>query len=165
MTGEILLLLLAAALVGAGMTGIVVPVLPGAPLVFAGLVLAAWAEDFAHVGAFTLALLGLLAAASYVVDFLAGAFGAKRFGASPRAVWGAALGGLVGLLFGLPGILIGPFAGAVAGELSARRGWRDAGLAGVGATLGLVIGAAFKIAIAATMIGLWLLDRFVWELA
>ena len=61
----------------------------------AGLLLAAWAEDFQHVGTWTLAVIGGLALLTYAVDFIAGAVGAKRFGASPRAVIGAALPGNV----------------------------------------------------------------------
>ena len=66
-------------------------------------------------------LLGLLAALTYAVDFVATAFGASRFGASPRALWGAVIGAVAGLGFGLLGIVLGPFVGALIGELSARR--------------------------------------------
>jgi uncharacterized protein YqgC (DUF456 family) len=148
--------------VAAGLAGLVLPALPGAPLLLLGLVLAAWAEDFAHVGPAMLVLLGLLASLTYVADFLASAFGARRFGASSRAVVGAAVGGIVGLFFGVAGVLLGPFAGAVLGELSARRSLGDAGRAGVGATLGLVLGLALKIALAVSMLGLFVADRFVW---
>ena len=152
----------AAICVVAGLAGVVLPALPGTPLLLVGLVLAAWAEDFAYVGPGMLVVLGLLAALTYVVDFLATAFGARRFGASSRAVVGAALGGLVGLLFGVAGVLLGPFVGAVLGELSAQRSLGDAGRAGVGATLGLVIGLVLKIALAVSMLGLFVVDRFFW---
>jgi uncharacterized protein YqgC (DUF456 family) len=160
---QVALLWLAALLcVVAGLAGLVLPALPGAPLLLLGLVLAAWAEDFAHVGPGMLVLLGFLAALTYVADFLASAFGARRFGASSRAVVGAALGGVVGLFFGVAGVLVGPFTGAVLGELSARRSLGDAGRAGVGATLGLVLGLALKIALAVSMLGLFVVDRFFW---
>lgn len=152
----------AATCVVAGLAGVVLPALPGTPLLLVGLVLAAWAEDFAYVGPGMLVVLGLLAALTYVVDFLATAFGARRFGASSRAVVGAALGGLVGLFFGVAGVLLGPFVGAVLGELSAQRSLGDAGRAGVGATLGLVIGLVLKIALAVSMLGLFVVDRFFW---
>jgi uncharacterized protein YqgC (DUF456 family) len=157
-----LLWLGAAVCVLAGLAGLVLPALPGAPLLLAGLVLAAWADDFAYVGPGMLVVLGILAGLTYVADFLAGAVGARRFGASSRAVVGAALGGLVGLFFGLAGVLLGPFIGAVLGELSARRSLGDAGRAGVGATLGLAVGLALKIAIAVSMLALFVVDRFVW---
>lgn len=153
-------LVLAALLVIVGLAGTLLPALPGPPLLFAGLLLAAWAEHFAYVGVGGLAVLGGMTALIYVVDFAAGAFGARRFGASRRAVVGAALGAVVGLFFGLPGILLGPFLGAVAGELSARRSLSQAGRAGIGATLGLAIGAAAKLALSLSMVGFFLLLRF-----
>jgi uncharacterized protein YqgC (DUF456 family) len=160
MDASILLWILAVVLVMAGLVGVVLPAVPGSPLIFAGLVMAAWAEDFAYVGAGTIAALALLAAISYAADFLAGALGARKFGASGRAVVGAVLGAIVGLFFGLPGIVLGPFVGAVLGELSARRGLIDAGRAGVGATLGLILGLALKLALAFTMLGVYVLVRF-----
>ena len=148
-----------------GLAGLVLPALPGAPMLFAGLVLAAWAEGFAYVGVGTLAVLGALAVLTYAVDFLAGAFGAKRFGASKRGMLGALVGAVVGIFFGLPGVLFGPFVGAVLGELSTRRGLGDAGKAGFGATLGLVLGAAVKLALAVSMVGIFAVVRFVGDVA
>lgn len=158
---QILLWLLAALLIAVGFAGLVLPALPGIPLVYAGLVLLAWAEDFAYVGWLTLALLGLLALLSYAVDFLAAAFGAKRYGASPRAVTGAALGAVAGLFFGLPGIVLGPFVGAVIGEFSRRASAKAAAHAGVGATLGLLFGALLKVALAFIMLGVFVVDRLL----
>ena len=83
---EILLWILAVILVAAGMAGLLFPALPGAPILFVGLVVAAWAEGFAHISTGTLIVLGVMALLMYLVDFLASAFGAKRFGASPRAI-------------------------------------------------------------------------------
>ncbi len=158
---QILLWLLAALLIVLGFAGLILPVVPGIPLVFAGLVLLAWAENFAYVGWMTLTLLGLLTLVSYGIDFLASALGAKKFGASPRAVVGAALGALAGLFFGLVGILLGPFVGAVLGEFSRQSSVRAAAHAGVGATLGLLFGALLKIALAFAMIGVFVLDRLL----
>ena len=158
---QILLWLLAALLIVLGFAGLILPVVPGIPLVFAGLVLLAWAENFAYVGWMTLTLLGLLALVSYGIDFLASALGAKKFGASPRAVVGAALGALAGLFFGLVGILLGPFVGAVLGEFSRQSSVRAAAHAGVGATLGLLFGALLKIALAFAMIGVFVLGRLL----
>jgi uncharacterized protein YqgC (DUF456 family) len=157
----ILLWVFAVVLVVLGLIGLVLPALPGAPLLFAGLVLAAWAEDFVYVGSGTLIVLGILALLTYAVDFLASAMGAKHFGASNRAIVGAALGVLVGIFFGFPGLLLGPFVGAVLGELSAQRNLREAGIAGIGASFGLVLGTAAKLALAFAMLGIFLLSRFV----
>lgn len=154
---ELLLWLLAGALIVLGLAGLILPVLPGIPLMYAGLILLAWAGDFVHVGWITLTLLGILTLLSYGIDFLATALGARRFGASPRAVMGAALGGLVGLFFGLPGILLGPFVGAVLGEFSRKATLEQATQAGLGATLGLLFGALLKLALAFTMLGVFAL--------
>ncbi len=150
-----LLWALAALLVALGVAGLLLPALPGAPLIFAGLVAASWAEDFAFVGWPWLALLGAIAALTYAVDFAATALGAQRYGASPRAVVGAVLGGLVGLFFGPLGFVLGPFAGAVLAELTLRKDLEAAQRAGVGATLGLLLGGFAKLALAFLMIGLF----------
>jgi len=152
---HIILWLLAIILVVGGMAGLFFPVLPGAPLLYAGLFAAAWAEKFAYAGAKTLAVLGIMAAFMYVLDFLAGAFGAKHFGASRLAVIGATLGAIVGIFFGIPGILLGPFIGAVLGELFNRPNLRTAGMAGIGATAGLVLGIAAKLSLAFAMLGIF----------
>jgi hypothetical protein len=161
MDTTILLWLLAGVLVLAGVVGLLLPVLPGAPLLFAGLLVAAWTEDFAYVGVWPLTLIAAMGLLTYAVDFAATALGAKRFGASKRAVIGAVVGGLIGLFFGLPGILLGPFIGAVVGELTAQRELRDAGRAGLGATLGLVFGVAAKLALAFSMLGVFALARWL----
>ncbi len=157
MTADIALYVLAAVLVVVGFAGVVFPALPGAVFVFAGLVLAAWTDDFAHVGPVTIAGIGVLGALTYAVDLAATAFGAKRFGASKRAVVGAAIGTIAGLFFGIPGILLGPFVGAVIGEYTAHGRLEQAGRAGVGAWLGLAIGAAAKVALVFAMVGVFAL--------
>src|SRR5687767_15834465 len=151
----ILLWTLAVALIAIGLVGVVLPAVPGTILIFAGLLLGAWADGFTRVGAGTLVVVGLLAAASYGIDFAAAALGAKRLGASRRAMAGAALGTLFGVFFGLPGLVLGPFVGAVAGELTMNRDWKQAGKAGVAAWIGFAIGTAVKVGMAFAMIGLF----------
>ena len=160
MESEFVLHLLAAGLVLTGLAGLVLPVLPGAPVIFLGLLLDAWVDDFQYVGSGSLLFLGLLAVLTYAVDFASTALGARRFGASPRAAIGAAVGALVGIFFGLPGILLGPFVGAVVGELSARKSLDAASRAGLGATWGLVVGAVFKLALGISMLGFYAFMRF-----
>lgn len=157
----VLIWMLAILLVTAGLAGLVLPALPGPLLLFVGLLVAAWAEDFAFVGAGTLVGLGLMALLAFLVDFVAGALGAKRYGASPRAFIGATLGALIGIFFGLPGLLFGPFLGAVLGEFSARPDLQAAGRAGWGAMIGLALGTAAKIALGFAMIGVFLVVRFL----
>ncbi len=156
----ILLWSLAGLLLLSGLAGLIFPALPGPPMIFAGLLCAAWAESFVYVGWRTLILLGILTLLAVAADFAAGAFGARHFGASARAMLGAALGALVGLFFGLPGLILGPFLGAVAGELTMRRDLQIAGRAGVGAVIGLALGIAVKMALAFATIGLFLIVRF-----
>jgi uncharacterized protein YqgC (DUF456 family) len=160
MESNVPILLLALALVLTGLAGLVLPAIPGAPLVFAGLLLAAWAEEFAYVGMWTLVALAVLALLTYGVDFWATMFGAKKFGASKRAVVGALIGAFVGVFLGFPGVLFGPFIGAVVGELLAQRSLKTATRAGFGATIGLVLGTALKLALALSMIGVFLVARY-----
>lgn len=157
----ILLWMLAVIFVAAGIAGLVLPGIPGAAVLFAGLVLAAWAEDFGFVGGGTLVILAVLTILTYVVDFAAGILGAKRFGASRRAMAGAMLGAVLGIFFGLPGLLLGPFVGAAIGEFSAQRNLGAAGRAGIGATLGLALGVAVKLALALAMLAVFAAARFM----
>lgn len=157
MDWTILWWILAAVLIITGLVGTVLPALPGVPIVLAGLVLAAWADGFVTVGWGTLTVLAVLTVMSIVIDLLAAAFGAQKLGASPRAFWGATIGAVVGIFFGLAGIILGPFIGAVAAELSSGQGTRQAGRSGYGAWLGVVLGTAAKLAIAFLMLGIFLL--------
>ncbi len=160
-TTVVILLVLAALLVTAGFAGLIIPAMPGAPLLFGGLLLAAWAEDFRHVGFWTLAVLLVLTVLTYVADVVSTAFGAKQFGASSRAAVGAVIGGVAGIFLGLIGILIGPFVGALLAELTIRRDVAGATKAGVGAWIGMILGTAAKMALAISMIGIYLLKRFL----
>jgi uncharacterized protein len=152
---SILLWVMGIALVVVGLAGIILPALPGHILILAGLVLAAWADGFSRVGVWTLVVIGLIAAASYLVDFAGAALGAKKLGASSRAMVGAGLGTIAGLFFGLPGIILGPFAGAVIGELTVKQDLRQAGKAGVAAWIGFAVGTAVKVGMAFLMIGIF----------
>jgi uncharacterized protein len=147
--------IVAALLVIAGIAGTVLPALPGTLFVFGGLLLAAWLQDFARVGWGTIAVLGVLTVLSFVVDFVASAVGAQRVGASRGAVIGAALGALAGVAFGIVGLLVGPFVGAVAGELASRPDLLQAGRVGVGAWVGFLVGTLLKLALAFTMVALF----------
>jgi uncharacterized protein YqgC (DUF456 family) len=155
MSTEVLWLVLAAILVIVGIAGSVLPALPGVPLVFAGLVVAAWAGDFERVTWITLVVLGLLTAISFTIDITAAALGAKRVGATKLAVVGAAVGTLAGLAFGLPGLVLGPFVGAVAGEMLSHGRMEQATRAGVATWIGLVFGTLTKLALVFTMLGVF----------
>ncbi|MEN1927953.1 DUF456 domain-containing protein [Luteimonas sp. MJ204] len=148
---------IAAVLVLVGIAGTILPAIPGLPLVFAGMVLGAWAGHFEHIGIPTLVVLGLLTVFSLAVDFWATALGARRVGASGKAVAGAVIGTFVGIFFGPIGLFAGPFVGALAGELLHGRGVAQATRVGVGTWLGIVFGTVLKLALAFTMIGLFVL--------
>lgn len=157
-----LLWILGIVLVAVGLAGIVFPALPGTVLIFAGLLAMAWANGFADVGGWTLAAIGVIGAASYLVDFVAAALGARHVGASRTAVVGAGLGTLLGIPLGIPGILLGPLVGAIAGELIANREFRRAAGVGFAAWIGFLIGTAVKVAMAFLMVGLFVV-AWLWD--
>ena len=152
---DLVLWVVAVILVGGGIVGIVLPAVPGTILIFAGLLVGAWADDFMRVGPVMLILIAVIGIATYGVDFVATALGAKHLGASKRAMAGAALGTVLGFFLGLPGIIIGPFLGAIIGELTVHRDWKRVGKAGLAAWIGFVVGTAVKVALAFLMIGLF----------
>lgn len=151
-----LLYALSALLIVIGLAGTVLPALPGLPIVFAGMLLAAWVGDFQLIGGWTVALLALLTVAAMGLDFIAGLLGAKRVGASKLALLGAALGTVAGLFFGLPGLIVGPFVGAVLGELVHGRNAGIAAKVGLGTWLGMAFGAIVKLTLAFVMLGVFL---------
>ena len=147
--------LLAVALIVVGVVGTVLPAIPGATLVFAGIALAAWIGDFARIPGWIVVLAGVLAALTWVIDFAAASVGAKRVGASPWAIAGAALGTIAGVFTGLVGLLFLPLAGAALGEYLAERDMLRAGKVGLATWLGIVIGTALKVAIVFAMLGMF----------
>ena len=152
---------LAAILVIVGVAGVILPALPGLPLVFAGMLLAAWAGGFNEVGWVTLVILGLLTVVSVAVDFFATMVGAKRVGASKKALLGAVLGTFAGLFFGPLGLFAGPFVGALLGELWHGREIGQAAKVGLGTWLGILLGTVLKLGLAFAMLGLF---AFAWLL-
>jgi uncharacterized protein YqgC (DUF456 family) len=154
-TLDIVLYTLAAVLVLAGLAGAILPVLPGVPLIFGGLWLAAWVDGYQHAGLWTLLAIAVLGALAMLLDFVAGMLGAKRVGASGAAVWGALLGTVVGIFFGLPGLLLGPFVGALAGELSSGGSVLRSAQVGVGTWIGLLLGTLAKLVLSFAMIGVF----------
>ena len=150
-----------AVLMTAGVVGTVLPVIPGAMLIFGGAVLGAWIDDWSRVSAWTLGVIGLLALISIACDFVAGSLGAKRLGASPLAVSGAAIGTVVGVFTGLWGVLFMPFIGAAIGEFIAMRNLQRAGRVGIATGVGLLVGVVVKLALAFSMIGIFVVALLV----
>ena len=152
---NVLLWIVAVALILIGIAGTVLPALPGAVLVFGGIVLAAWIDDFTRIPVWIVVLLGAMTAVAWVVDYVAAAAGAKRVGASKYAIIGAMIGTFAGIVTGLWGLLFMPLVGAAIGEYIAQRDLRRAGKVGLATWLGLLVGTAVKIAIVFTMVGVF----------
>ena len=150
-----LLWVVAVALIAVGVVGTVLPALPGAILVFAGIALAAWIDDFARISGWTLALLGVMTALAWATDFAAAAMGARKVGASRYAIVGAALGTIAGIFTGFVGLLFMPLVGAAIGEFAAQRDVARAGKVGVATWIGLLVGTALKVAIVFAMVGVF----------
>ena len=151
----VLLWIAAIALITVGVAGTVLPALPGAILVFAGIALAAWIDDFARIPVWLLLVLAALTVMATAVDYVAAALGAKRAGASRQAIIGAAIGTVAGILSGLWGLLFMPLVGAAIGEYLVQRDARRAGKVSIATWIGLLLGTVAKVAIVITMIGIF----------
>jgi uncharacterized protein len=151
----ILLWGVAVLLILVGVAGTVLPALPGTALVLAGIVLGAWIDDFSRVGVGSLLIIGVLALMAWGFDYVAGLLGARRAGASRQALWGAAIGTVVGIFMGLVGVLFMPLVGAAVGEYLARRDQGQALRVGVATWLGIMAGLLAKVVIAFMMIGIF----------
>lgn len=161
-TEQIIGLILALIVMGIGCLGSVLPALPSTPLVLIAAIGHKLYFGPAGAGWITLTLLCLVTALALVMDYLASIYGAKRFGATRKGMAGAIVGGIVGLFFNLPGILLGPFIGAAVFELIGGREWKPAMRAGLGATLGLFAGAIGKIVCCVSMMLLFTIN-VIWR--
>ena len=150
---------LAIALMGLGVLGTVLPALPGTILVLAGVVVGAWIDGFERVSGWTVGLVALLALLAWVTDYVAALLGARKAGASPLALAGAAVGTVLGIFTGLFGLLFMPLVGAMAGEYWARRDADRATRVGIATWIGLLVGTVVKVVLAFLMIGIFV---FAW---
>ena len=142
-----------------GLIGTVLPIIPGTTIILAAAVvhrMMLGAEK--SIGWRSIALLLLLTLATYALDFLGAYFGAKYFGATKWGMYGAILGALAGLFFGIIGLFVGPVIGALAGEFIAGKKMIDAGRAGWGSLLGNLAGMIGKLVIALIMITIFLMN-------
>src|SRR6201991_420602 len=151
---EFFLYLLAAALIVGGVAGAILPVLPGIPMIFGGIWLAAAVDEYYHLGWGWLVAIGIVGSVGIALDFVSASLGAKKVGASPRAMWGAGVGTTIGMFFGIPGLLIGPFAGAVVGELWSGKSVLRSAHVGVSTWIGMLVGIVAKVVISFLMIGM-----------
>jgi len=158
------------ALIVVGLAGTILPALPGTVLVFAGVLLGAWIDDFTRVPVWVVVLCGVLAALAWATDFVAAMLGAKRVDASGWALAGATLGTVAGVFTGFIGLIFMPLAGAMAGEWWAQQrkvartshsdDAKRAVEVGVATWLGLMIGTAVKLALVLMMVGTFALAYF-----
>ena len=147
--------IVAITLIAVGVIGTVLPALPGTILVLAGVVLAAWLDDFTRVKWWVVTIIAVLAVVAWVTDYLATVMGAKKAGASTLAIVGAALGTVIGIFMGLVGVLFMPFVGAVIGEYIAQRNAGQAAKVGLATWLGLLVGTIVKLVLVFMLIGIF----------
>ena len=148
---DIFLIVLAGILVIIGFLGCILPILPGLPLSYIGILLL----HFSSVAEFSSQFLigwGIAVIAVQVLDYLIPIWGTKKFGGSKFGIWGSMIGMMVGLFLGPIGIILGPFLGAVIGELFAGKNNKEAIKAGFGAFVGLILGTISKLIVAGFLI-------------
>ena len=150
-----LLWVLCVALIVLGLVGTVLPVLPGTLLVWAGIVLGAWIDDFARVSVTTVVVISVLGVVAWGLDYAAGLLGAQKAGASKQALLGAAVGTVVGLFMGLVGVLFMPLVGAAVGEYMARKDQARAVKVGLATWVGIMLGLLAKVVLAFIMVGVF----------
>lgn len=154
---DIVLIILGAICLLAGIVGCILPVIPGVPLAYGGLILLHLTDKVDFTWRF-LIIWGIVTIVVQVLDYVIPAWGTKRFGGSKWGVWGSTIGLLVGLFMGFAGIVIGPFCGAVLGEIlyfnrhpqpsedtHSKSNLHQALRAGLGSFMGLLTGTLLKL--------------------
>ncbi len=154
---ELLWWLIVIVLMAVGLIGTVLPIVPGTTIILAAAVIhRVMLGPLKSIGWWTIGGLLLLTLVSYALDFASGYFGARRFGASKWGMAGAIVGGIIGLFFAFPGLLIGPVVGAIAGEIIGGKRLVKAGRAGWGTLVGSIAGMIGKLTIGLVMVS-WFL--------
>lgn len=145
---DITLAVLGAALVLVGFIGSILPIIPGPPISWVGLLMLKWTDYVIdHGAAYENALWILLffVVLVTILDYVVPIMGTKKFGGSKRGVWGATIGVVVGLFFGPLGIIIGPFLGAYIGEITTGKKEKEALRAAWGSFMGFLLGVGMKL--------------------
>ena len=156
----IFLFLISLILMLVGLAGVILPFLPGVPLAWLGLFIFAISTHFANIPLITVLVFLGLAVIILILDLIIPSLGAKKYQASQWGVLGAFFGSLLGIFFGFPGIVIGPLAGAVLGELLARKTIEQATQSAWGAFLGFLAGTLIKAILILIMIGFLVISLF-----
>jgi len=152
------MLLLGIALIVVGVAGTFLPILPGVPIVFIGLLVIAWQDQFDKVSVWSMAGIGLIAVLAIGVDFFASFFTSKKVGASKHALWGIAIGGFLGLFVPPPpwGLFFGAAIGALIGEFLAHRDMSKATTVGLAAGLGFAVALVIKVVAVLIMLAIFI---------
>ena len=147
---DYVLLVIAIVLMILGIAGCLLPILPGPPLTYLGLVVLHFTR-FADISRNLFIVLGVVAVVVTVIDYIVPIWGTRHFGGSKYGMRGATVGLIIGLFLGPAGIIIGPFLGAVVGELIFKDDIRYAIKAGFGSLLGFLTGVGLKLGAAFLM--------------
>ncbi len=140
-----------------GLVGSVLPALPGTPLIFCGVLLGAWINNFQDISVFTIVIMGIVTLVSVLFDYAISGVTVKKAGASALGVIGAVIGTIAGVFSGLWGLLWMPLVGAAIGEFITHSNLLRAGKIGAATWLGLIISTAMKLGVALVMIGYFVL--------
>ena len=141
---DVVLIIIGLIFIVLGLAGCILPIIPGPPLSYVGLLFLQWAKH-PFTKEYMIVLL-LIVAAVTALDYFVSVAGTKAVGGSKSGVWGSTIGLLVGLFFAPWGIIIGPFVGAFIGELIAGQKESDAFKSAMGSLLGFLFGVCVKLA-------------------
>ena len=134
-----------------GILGCILPVIPGPPLNYLGLLLLHFTSKYQFSTKF-LIVWTVITVAVYALDYVIPAWGTKKFGGSKAGVWGSIIGLVLGLFFFPPfGIIVGSFLGAIAGELLSGKDSWTALKSGFGSFLGFLLGTLLKLIVSGMM--------------
>ena len=158
---NVVLIIIGLILAIAGMAGCILPVLPGPILSFCALILISWAKNWQIFSQTFLIVMGAVTALLILLDYVAPALGAKKYGASRRGLWGSAIGMIIGIFFIPPwGMIVGAFIGALVGELASGKSGRKALRAGWGILIGNVLVVGLKLAFTAVVLFYYIKEMF-----
>ncbi|MDO4905594.1 MAG: DUF456 domain-containing protein [Lautropia sp.] len=155
-TLTITLWFLTVTLIITGIVGTIIPALPGVGLIFGGILLGAWIDDFTVISIGAVIACGVIALIAWMMEYIAGILGAKKVGASREAIIGSLIGTIAGIFSGLWGLLFMPLLGAAIGQYIVDRDLIRARNVGIATWLGMVIGMLAKIALSFLMIGIFI---------
>lgn len=148
---EWLWIILGISLVIVGLAGSVLPLLPGPPIAYAGLLIQQFRNPDPFSTKFLLIWAGLVVV-SLLLDWVVPAWGTKKYGGSKYGIWGSSLGFLLAFWMGPWGVVIGPFLGAFAGEMIAGQTTKKSLRAAWGSFVGFALGSLLKVILCAVML-------------